>query len=184
MFYFKFYLCAVVECPSDDYLESFVNHPAFARHQTGTANEDVIPYCIVHFTPQKVMDSPRYVNWMGKFGLRTRHIVVNEENECMGTEAMHRHQHKLHMLHPEIFPFLNEESFQKKTRVRQAFSIPEVFKNFKTINTSCFFLGGRSAHCTSSQNASHGPPATAIDIRHGERGIAASKGIRRRGFRD
>lgn len=106
----------VVECPTEDYLESFINHPAFARHQTGTANEDDIPYCVVHFTPQKVMDDSRYVNWMSKFGLNTRHIVVNEENQCMGTEAMHRQQHKLHMLHPEIFPFLNEESFQKKTR--------------------------------------------------------------------
>ncbi|XP_024892683.1 ribonuclease Z, mitochondrial [Temnothorax curvispinosus] len=106
----------IVECPSEDYLESFVNHPAFARHQTGTATKDDVPYCVIHFTPQNVMDNSRYVNWMGKFGLGTRHIVVNEENECMGTEAVHRHQHKLHMLHPEIFPFLNEESFQKRTR--------------------------------------------------------------------
>ncbi|KYN43501.1 Ribonuclease Z, mitochondrial [Trachymyrmex septentrionalis] len=106
----------IVECPSENYLENFVNHPAFVRHQTGTANKDDIPYCVIHFTPQEVMDNSRYVNWMSKFGLNTRHIVVNEENQCMGTEAMHRHQHKLHMLHPEIFPFLNEESFQKKTR--------------------------------------------------------------------
>ncbi|XP_070517206.1 ribonuclease Z, mitochondrial isoform X2 [Cardiocondyla obscurior] len=107
----------IVECPSEDYLESFVNHPAFTRYQTETTNEEDTPYCIVHFTPQQVMDDSRYVDWMGKFGLRTRHIVVNEKNECMGSEAVHRHQHKLHMLHPEIFPFLNEESFQKKTRV-------------------------------------------------------------------
>ncbi|XP_036147480.1 ribonuclease Z, mitochondrial isoform X2 [Monomorium pharaonis] len=107
----------IVECPSQDYLESFVNHPAFARHQTGTANEGDIPYCIIHFTPQNIMDDRRYVNWMNKFDLSTRHIVVNEENECMGTEAVHKHQHKLHMLHPEIFPFLNEESFQKKMRM-------------------------------------------------------------------
>ncbi|XP_018366735.1 PREDICTED: ribonuclease Z, mitochondrial isoform X1 [Trachymyrmex cornetzi] len=107
----------IVECPSEDYLENFVNHPAFVRHQTGTTNKDDIPYCVIHFTPQDVMDNSRYVNWMSKFGLNTRHIVVNEENQCMGTEAMHRHQHKLHMLHSEIFPFLSEESFQEKTRV-------------------------------------------------------------------
>ncbi|KAL6268468.1 hypothetical protein P5V15_001601 [Pogonomyrmex californicus] len=106
----------VVECPSEDYLESFVNHSAFARHQTDVAKDGDVPCCIIHFTPQKVMDDSRYVNWMNKFGLTTRHIIVNEENECMGTEAVHKHQHKLHMLHPEIFPFLNEESFQKKTR--------------------------------------------------------------------
>lgn len=95
-----------------------MNHPAFARHQTATLSEgEDAPYCIVHFTPQKVMDDPRYVDWMGKFGLNTRHIVVNEENECMGSEAIHRHQHKLRLLHPEIFPFLDEESFEKKTRV-------------------------------------------------------------------
>ncbi|XP_011865052.1 PREDICTED: ribonuclease Z, mitochondrial [Vollenhovia emeryi] len=108
----------IVECPSEDYLEPFVNHPAFTQHQTGTASEDDVPCCIIHFTPQEVIDDSRYVNWMGRFGLGTRHIVVNEENECMGTEAVHRHQHKLHMLHPEIFPFLNEDSFQKKTRAK------------------------------------------------------------------
>lgn len=127
MLYFKFYLCVVVECPSEDYLESFVNHPAFAQYQTGMAKKDDVPYCIIHFTPQKVMDDSRYLNWMDKFGLSIRHIVVNEENECMGTEAVHRHQHKLHMLHPEIFPFLNEESFQKKTRVRHIVMLNSFF---------------------------------------------------------
>lgn len=102
----------------EDYLESFVNHPAFARHQATTSNENDTPYGIVHFTPQKMMDDPRYVDWMNKFDSSTRHIVVSEENECMGSEAIHRQQHKLHMLHPEIFPFLNERSFQKRPRVR------------------------------------------------------------------
>ncbi|CAL1689320.1 unnamed protein product [Lasius platythorax] len=106
----------IVECPLEDYLESFVNHPAFAQHQATMSNENDTPYCIIHFTPQRVMDDPRYVEWMGKFDCNTRHIVVNEENECMGTEAIHRHQHKLHILHSEIFPFLNEKCFQKKTR--------------------------------------------------------------------
>ncbi|KMQ96346.1 ribonuclease mitochondrial [Lasius niger] len=106
----------IVECPLEDYLESFVNHPAFAQHQATMSNENDTPYCIIHFTPQRVMDDPRYVEWMGKFDRNTRHIVVNEENECMGTEAIHRHQHKLHILHSEIFPFLNEKCFQKRTR--------------------------------------------------------------------
>lgn len=108
----------IVECPLEDYLESFVNHPAFVQHQaTATmSNENDRPYCIIHFTPQRVIDDPRYIDWMNKFDSNTRHIVVNEDNECMGTEAIHRHQHKLHMLHSEIFPFLNEKSFQKKTR--------------------------------------------------------------------
>jgi len=63
------------------------------------------------------MDKRRYIDWMNKFSPNTRHIVVNEENKCMGSEAIHRHQHKLHILHPNIFPLLNEESFKKETRV-------------------------------------------------------------------
>lgn len=82
------------------------------------SNENDTPFCIVHFTPQKVMDDPRYIDWMVKFDRNTHHIIVNEKNECMGTEAIHRQQHKLHMLHSEIFPLLNEKSFQKKTQVR------------------------------------------------------------------
>lgn len=106
----------IVECPSEDYLEPFVNHPAFVQYQATMSNESDTPYCIVHFTSQKVMDDPRYIEWMNKFESNTRHIVVNEKNECMGTEAIHRHQYKLHMLHSEIFPLLNEKCFQKKTR--------------------------------------------------------------------
>ncbi|XP_072746918.1 ribonuclease Z, mitochondrial isoform X2 [Anoplolepis gracilipes] len=106
----------IVDCPMEDYLESFVNHPAFAQHQTTASNENDTPYCIIHFTPQRVMDDPRYIDWMRKFDDSTRHLVVNEENECMGTEAVHRHQYKLHMLHSKIFPLLNEKSFQKNKR--------------------------------------------------------------------
>lgn len=113
------FICTVVECPSEDYLEPFVNHPVFAKHQMGGVSKtEDIPYCVVHFTPQSVMNNPRYADWMSKFGFNTRHIVVNEENTCMGTESVYRHQHKLHILHPDIFPFLNEDGFKKKIRVR------------------------------------------------------------------
>lgn len=93
-----------------------MSHPAFARLQTVTKKDDM-PCCVLHFTPQNVMDNSCYVEWMEKFGSYTRHIVVNEENECTGTEACYKRQHKLHMMHPEIFPFLNEDCFQKRTRV-------------------------------------------------------------------
>jgi len=123
---------AVVECPSEDYLESFVNNPAFTKYQTGEAsNADDTPYCIIHFTSQSVMDKRRYIDWMNKFSPNTRHIVVNEENECMGSEAIHRHQHKLHILHSNIFPFLNEESFKKETRVSVFIITHQSFSDFK-----------------------------------------------------
>lgn len=174
-----FYLFPVVECPSEDYLESFVNHPAFARHQTATSSENDAPYCIIHFTPQKVMDNPRYVNWISKFGLNTRHIVLNEENECMGTEASHKHQHKLRLLHSEIFPFLNEESFQKNTRVglhiKASFILPRAL--FTSFQLLLFLTGGRHAYYLSSQNASRRSFATGIEARCDKRSIVASAGV-------
>jgi len=131
-----YYFFSVVECPSEDYLESFVNHTAFAQYQT-TSSENNAPYCIIHFTPQKVMDDPRYMDWMDKFDLNTRHIVLNEKNECMGTEANHRHQHKLRLLHSDIFPLFNEESFEKKTRVRLHIKISFISR---VLIIRCFYV--------------------------------------------
>jgi len=139
-FFIFLILLAVVECPSEDYLEPFVSNPAFTKYQTGEAsNTDDTPYCIIHFTPQSIMDSQCYIDWMNKFDPNTRHIVVNEKNECMGSVAIHRHQHKLHMLHPNIFPLLNEDSFKKRTQVKHSSLYNNHFSVMTSKNLNCLY---------------------------------------------
>lgn len=69
-----------------------------------------IPTLIVHFTPAHVFHNPTYRGFMSKFGSSTRHLVLNELNSCLGSEAVHRTQHKLHLLDPDIFPLLRDAS--------------------------------------------------------------------------
>ncbi|KOX68781.1 Ribonuclease Z, mitochondrial [Melipona quadrifasciata] len=104
----------IVECPTDEYLDSIVNHPAFLKYQqTETeANENEV-FCIFHFTSDQIFTNQRYQDWLRKFSSNTQHVIVNSENTCMGSEAVYKNQSLLNMLHPEIFPLLNKDRFDK-----------------------------------------------------------------------
>lgn len=47
---------------------------------------------------------------MEQFSPSTHHLVINESNSCMGSVAVHRIQHKLHLLHHGMFPLLQDKS--------------------------------------------------------------------------
>ncbi|XP_047363489.1 uncharacterized protein LOC124954496 [Vespa velutina] len=106
----------VVECPSEEYVESFVNQTAFEKYQEQSSNDDK-PYCIIHFTPQKIMDNTKYKEWMNKFDSNTYHLVINENNTCLGSQAVFKQQYMLNVLHPKIFPYLQSNCFQNKLNV-------------------------------------------------------------------
>ncbi|XP_043511447.1 ribonuclease Z, mitochondrial [Frieseomelitta varia] len=104
----------VVECPTDEYLDPIVNHPAFLKYQqTETeANENKV-FCIFHCTSDQIFTNQRYQDWLRKFSSNTQHVIVNSENTCMGSEAVYKNQSLLNMLHPEIFPLLSKDRFDK-----------------------------------------------------------------------
>jgi len=63
--------------------------------------------------------------WMEQFSPSTHQLIINESNSCMGSVAVHRIQHKLHLLHQGIFPLLQDKSmpledtaFSEKNGVR------------------------------------------------------------------
>ncbi|KAL4709976.1 hypothetical protein ACJJTC_003939 [Scirpophaga incertulas] len=97
----------VLEVPELSYLKQheFSNH--FAN---GSNAPEEIPSVIVHFTPPHVFNHPTYRNFMSKFGPTTHHLVLNSQNSCLGSESVHRTQHKLHLLDPDIFPLLKDAS--------------------------------------------------------------------------
>ncbi|CAG2058797.1 unnamed protein product [Timema podura] len=98
----------VVDCPSVDYLDRLVNHSVFTKHQATATSENDVAYLVVHFTPQGVMEDSRYRHWMDQFSPSTYHLVLNDSNSCTGSVAVHRIQHKLNLLHPNIFPLLQD----------------------------------------------------------------------------
>jgi ribonuclease Z len=55
---------------------------------------------------------------MEKFSPSTHQLVINESNSCMGSVAVHRIQHKLHLLHQGIFPLLQDKSIPLEDPMR------------------------------------------------------------------
>ncbi|XP_014614352.1 PREDICTED: ribonuclease Z, mitochondrial [Polistes canadensis] len=107
----------VVDCPNEKFLESFVNEAAFVKHQKNASDENDKPYCIIHFTPQEIIDNPKYKEWMNNFDSNTYHLIINESNTCLGSEAVYKQQHTLNLLNPKIFPFLESKCFQNESTV-------------------------------------------------------------------
>lgn len=69
---------------------------------------------VVHFTPQEVVANPRYQEWMARFSPSTSHVIINDANSCMGSEAVHRIQYKLNLLNDNLFPLLGDNGIPKK----------------------------------------------------------------------
>ncbi|XP_050513162.1 ribonuclease Z, mitochondrial isoform X2 [Diabrotica virgifera virgifera] len=99
----------VLDCPTVDYLDSLENSQIITNHQKYNKDETQIASLIVHFTPKDVVENPRYKAWMEHFPASTTHLMLNEYNTCMGSEAVHRIQYKLNLLSNDIFPLLGEK---------------------------------------------------------------------------
>ncbi|XP_045521029.1 ribonuclease Z, mitochondrial isoform X3 [Pieris brassicae] len=97
----------VLELPDIKWLKE----DEFAAHfDNGTNPTENIPTVIVHYTPPHVFHHPKYQAFMSLFGTNTQHLILNGQNSCLGSEAVHKTQHKLHLLDPDIFPLLKDLS--------------------------------------------------------------------------
>ncbi|CAK9822129.1 Ribonuclease Z, mitochondrial [Anthophora retusa] len=108
----------VADCPTEEYLDSFLNHPAFLKYQQADSNEQDEICCIFHFTPEKVFTDQRYQNWIAKFSSKIKHVVLNNANSCMGSEAVYKNQYLMNMLHPEIFPLLFKDNIKENEEIK------------------------------------------------------------------
>ncbi|XP_057654659.1 ribonuclease Z, mitochondrial isoform X1 [Diorhabda carinulata] len=99
----------VVDCSTIDYLESLNNNETIKKHQKYSDDENEIANLIVHFSPKEVVEDSRYQEWMDNFPASTTHLMLNECNDCMGSEAVHRIQYKLNLLSDNIFPLLGDK---------------------------------------------------------------------------
>ncbi|KPJ08310.1 Zinc phosphodiesterase ELAC protein 2 [Papilio machaon] len=97
----------LLEVPDISYLtmDDFSSH-----YDNGVNPMENIPAVVVHFTPPHVFRHPIYRMFISKFGPTTHHLVLNEDNTCLGSEAVHRTQHRLHVLDADVFPLLRDAS--------------------------------------------------------------------------
>ena len=109
-----------MECPNEEWLDIILKNKSFQDYQEKTSSnvtgDTKVPVYMVHFTPSKIINNPKYQRWMEKFGSDVEHLIINEDNEGYSFEDMHRLQHQLRLIHPTIFPFLgNEKNFFNKS---------------------------------------------------------------------
>lgn len=95
----------VVECPSEKFIHSVCTNQQLQRHVSGTENPAAL---VVHFTPESVLSSEPYQRWMESFPPSTEHLVLNEHACTVHNVRSHKLQTQLHMVHPEVFPPLQE----------------------------------------------------------------------------
>ncbi|TPX63921.1 hypothetical protein SpCBS45565_g06248 [Spizellomyces sp. 'palustris'] len=97
-------IIVIIDCPSPAYINALVTSPEFVPFHDKTNGNHV--RCIVHIIGDGVLQDPRYVEWMNKFGHQTRHFIISRRHNPMGISylAAGRLQHKLNVLDPEVFP--------------------------------------------------------------------------------
>lgn len=90
-------------------MDSLINNEVFKNYQKDSTDPENIAKCVVHFSPEDIIRNPRYVEWMSRFGDDTQHLIINESNSSINYEGIHKIQHKLHLLHPTIFPIIHDQ---------------------------------------------------------------------------
>ncbi|CAN7994546.1 unnamed protein product [Ixodes pacificus] len=99
----------VVEVPSEEYLDPLLENAAFTSHQAAATREQDAARVVVHFSPPSVMEQPAYLDWITRFPASTVHLALNEYAGTLSSAAVHRAQHRLHLLSSSIFPLLHVE---------------------------------------------------------------------------
>ncbi|KFM76342.1 Zinc phosphodiesterase ELAC protein 2, partial [Stegodyphus mimosarum] len=97
----------VVDCPSEEYLDAFVNEEKFHKCQLPHDGADGIS-AVFHFSPVDVIKMKKYEEWINRFHQNTYHFLLNSYNPSMSSAALHQTQNVLHLLHPEIFGLIQE----------------------------------------------------------------------------
>uniref|UniRef100_UPI003AADF4DA zinc phosphodiesterase ELAC protein 2 isoform X2 n=2 Tax=Centroberyx gerrardi TaxID=166262 RepID=UPI003AADF4DA len=111
----------VVECPSEDFVEAVCSNQQLGRHQTGGAEEPAA--LVVHMTPESVLKTDQYRQWMERFPSTTEHLILNEQVCAVHNVRSHKIQAQLNMIHPEIFPQLKP---YKTKETQAALHVPNV----------------------------------------------------------
>ncbi|XP_075999263.1 zinc phosphodiesterase ELAC protein 2 [Genypterus blacodes] len=114
----------VVECPSEEFVDAVSTDQQLGRYQTGGTEDPAV--LVVHMTPESVLKTDQYKQWMERFPSSTQHLILNEDVCTIHNIRSHKIQTQLNMIHPEIFPEL--KSYQSKVlqESQAALHVPSV----------------------------------------------------------
>ncbi|XP_075435752.1 zinc phosphodiesterase ELAC protein 2 isoform X2 [Ascaphus truei] len=94
----------VVECPSEDFVDAVCENEVFRRYQEGKSENPVV--LVIHMTPERVLHTSGYRQWMSRFGPQTEHLILNENTATTHNLRSYKIQAQLNLVHSEIFPQL------------------------------------------------------------------------------
>ncbi|XP_028311836.1 zinc phosphodiesterase ELAC protein 2 isoform X2 [Gouania willdenowi] len=94
----------VVECPSEAFVHAVCTNQQLSRYQTGQGEDAAV--LVVHMTPESVLNTDQYKQWMERFPPSTEHLILNEHVSTSHNVRSHKIQSQLGMIHPDIFPQL------------------------------------------------------------------------------
>ncbi|KAK2833003.1 hypothetical protein Q5P01_016892 [Channa striata] len=111
----------VVECPSEEFVEAVFTNRQLRRYQTGGTEDPAA--LVVHMTPESVLKTDQYKEWMERFPSTTEHLILNEQVSTVHNVRSHKIQAQLNMIHPGMFPEL--KSYKTK-EPQAALHVPNV----------------------------------------------------------
>uniref|UniRef100_A0A8C8HXT3 Zinc phosphodiesterase ELAC protein 2 n=1 Tax=Oncorhynchus tshawytscha TaxID=74940 RepID=A0A8C8HXT3_ONCTS len=96
----------VVECPSEEFVQ-----PICIDQQLKDPAA-----LVVHMSPESVLKTDEYKQWMERFPSTTEHLILNEQVCTVHNVRSHKIQTQLNLIHPEIFPELQHYTTKVKRR--------------------------------------------------------------------
>uniref|UniRef100_A0A8C7GY12 Zinc phosphodiesterase ELAC protein 2 n=1 Tax=Oncorhynchus kisutch TaxID=8019 RepID=A0A8C7GY12_ONCKI len=104
----------VVECPSEEFVQ-----PICIDQQLKDPAA-----LVVHMSPESVLKTDEYKQWMERFPSTTEHLILNEQVCTVHNVRSHKIQTQLNLIHPEIFPEL--QHYKTKVSCEAALHVPNV----------------------------------------------------------
>nr|XP_029492687.1 LOW QUALITY PROTEIN: zinc phosphodiesterase ELAC protein 2-like [Oncorhynchus nerka] len=111
----------VVECPSEEFVRPICIDQQLSRYQRGGTEDPAA--LVVHMSPESVLKTDEYKQWMERFPSTTEHLILNEQVCTVHNVRSHKIQTQLNLIHPEIFPELQHYT-TKETQA--ALHVPNV----------------------------------------------------------
>ncbi|XP_077387185.1 zinc phosphodiesterase ELAC protein 2 [Festucalex cinctus] len=94
----------IVECPSQEFVTPLCDSQSISRYHSG-GDEDA-PTLVVHITPEALLKTDQYQDWMKRFPSSTEHLILNEHAVSAHNVRSYKLQAQLNMIHPDVFPHL------------------------------------------------------------------------------
>ncbi|TMW55303.1 hypothetical protein Poli38472_013194 [Pythium oligandrum] len=127
--------CAIVACPSKNYVEELTTSPLYRRYQQHAATQDgketmtqpeLQLQVVYHLGDASVLQHPSYIEWIKRFGDDVEHVLLNYSGcpEKTVYRDSAKLQAQLHSVFPDAFPSNDYELRDAETPFTRRVDMP------------------------------------------------------------